>query len=125
MTQRPTSTPKASPQTRAPGTSGARVVLGVLTTLAVLVALAIALFGAWVGTSLAVYRDGPVWLVVVGAIACFFVLPLFWELWADRHQRGGRIRDAILRSAFLSVTFLVILLAGVYYSLKKERILWI
>ncbi|MEI2677146.1 MAG: transglutaminase-like domain-containing protein [Burkholderiaceae bacterium] len=76
-----------------------------------LVAAAIALFGAWVGTSLAVYRNGPVWLVILGAVACFFLVPLAWELWANRHQKGGRIRDAILRSSFLSLTFVVILLA--------------
>lgn len=103
-----TSSP-SSPAPRRP--LGARITLGLLATLAVLVAAAITLFGAWVGTSLAVYRNGPVWLVILGAVACFFLVPLAWELWANRHQKGGRIRDAILRSSFLSLTFVVILLA--------------
>jgi len=83
----------------------------VLATIAVLAALVIALAGAWIGTSLAVFHNGPVWLAVVGALVCFFVVPLTWELLADRHQVGGRLRDAILRSAFLSLAFVVILLA--------------
>ncbi len=76
----------------------------------VLVSLAIAGFGAWVASSLAVYHDGPLWLVLVGAFTCFFIVPLIWELVADRDQRGGRIRDAILRSSFISLVFLVVVL---------------
>jgi len=86
-----------------------RILRGALVALAMVVPTAIALFGAWIGTSLAVHRDGPVWLAAIGAVAAFFLLPLGWELWADRGQRGGRIRDAILRSSFLSTVFVVVL----------------
>jgi len=74
-----------------------------------LIPLSLAGFGAWVGSSLALYLDGPMWLALVGSFAIFFLIPLGWELWADRDQRGGRIRDAILRSSVLSVVFIVIL----------------
>jgi hypothetical protein len=78
------------------------------------VAMAIAGFGAWVASTLAVFHDGPLWLALVGAFACFFLIPLGWELLADPDQKGGplgRIRDAILRSSFLSLTFLVVICA--------------
>ncbi|PIE20358.1 MAG: hypothetical protein CSA66_00590 [Proteobacteria bacterium] len=79
-------------------------------TAFMLVPLSLALLGAWVGTTLPVFNDGPVWLAIIGAVVAFFLLPLGWELWADRKQRGGRIRDAILRSSFLSAVFLVVLI---------------
>lgn len=72
-----------------------------------LVPLSLALLGAWVGTTLAIVADGPVWLAIVGAVVAFFVIPLVWELLADPDQRGGRLRDAILRSSFLSLVLLV------------------
>jgi len=102
----------ASPSTASPSApKKLGLVGGLLYTLLVLVALCIALYGAWIATSLAVYNDGPVWLAVVGALTCFFLIPLAWELVADRQQKGGRIRDAILRSSFLAIVFLVVLLA--------------
>lgn len=108
----PTPRSSAAADPRSPArTPGARVLVGTLAAIAVLGALVIALAGAWIGTSLAVFHDGPVWLAAVGAVVCFFVVPLVWELLADRHQVGGRLRDAILRSAFLSLAFVVVLLA--------------
>jgi len=98
-----------SPASAAKSPAKLGLVGGLLYSLLVLAALCIALYGVWVATSLAVYHDGPVWLAVVGAIACFFLLPLVWELVADRHQKGGRIRDAILRSSFLALAFLAVL----------------
>lgn len=89
---------------------GLRIVVVIVTALAVLGASAIALFGAWVGSTLAVFHGGPVWLALVGAFACFFLVPLGWELLADRHQVGGRIRDAILRSSVLSLILVAVLL---------------
>lgn len=87
-----------------------RLIVGLVTALAVLGASAIALFGAWVGSTLAVFHGGPIWLALVGAFACFFLVPLAWELLADRHQVGGRVRDAILRSSVLSLVLIVVLL---------------
>ncbi len=72
--------------------------------------LAIALTGAWVGSTLAIFHDTPVWLAFIGSIVAFGVLPLLWELWADRDQVGGRIRDAILRSSFLSLVLVGVLI---------------
>lgn len=97
-----------------PGTeplTGRDWILGLLTFIGFWIALALALMGAWVATSLTVYNDGPTWLAIVGAVACFFVVPLVWELIADRKQVGGRITDAILRSGVLSAIFLIVIVA--------------
>ncbi len=97
-----------------PGTeplTGRDWILGLLTFIGFWIALALALMGAWVATSLTVYNDGPTWLAIVGAVACFFVVPLVWELIADRKQVGGRITDAILRSGALSAIFLIVIVA--------------
>lgn len=82
---------------------------GIFFAILMLVPLTLALIGAWVGSSLTVYHEGPVWLALVGAIVVFGVLPLLWELAADAHQEGGRIRDAILRSSFLSTVLVAVL----------------
>lgn len=78
--------------------------------LLMILPLSLALFGAWVGSSLAVYEGGPVWLTILVSISTFLVLPLAWEMVADRDQQGGRVRDTILRSAFLSAMLIVVLL---------------
>lgn len=82
---------------------------GIFSAFLMLVPLSLALAGAWVGSSLTVYHEGPLWLALVGAVVVFGVLPLLWELAADAHQEGGRIRDAILRSSFLSAVFIGVL----------------
>lgn len=101
---------RSNPQDRSARPLGLRVFIAIVTVIAVLGASAIALFGAWVGSTLAVFHGGPVWLALVGAFACFFLVPLGWELLADRHQVGGRVRDAILRSSVLSLALVLVLL---------------
>lgn len=101
---------RSNPEDKTGRPLGLRIVIAIVTVLAVLGASAIALFGAWVGSTLAVFHGGPVWLALVGAFACFFLVPLGWELLADRHQVGGRVRDAILRSSVLSLILVAVLL---------------
>jgi transglutaminase-like putative cysteine protease len=72
-----------------------------------LIPLALALLGAWVGSTLIVHHGGPGWVAAVAAVTAFFLLPLLWELVADPDQRGGRLRDAISRSSVLSLVLLV------------------
>jgi hypothetical protein len=84
---------------------------GPLLYLLMPIPLALALVGAWIGSTLTVFHGGPVWLAIVGSIACFLVIPLLWELLADPDQQGGRLRDAILRSSALSAALIVGLLA--------------
>ncbi len=84
---------------------------GPLLFLLMLVPLALALVGAWIGSALTVFHGGPVWLAIVGSLACFLLVPLLWELLADPDQQGGRLRDAILRSSVLSTALIVGLLA--------------
>jgi len=87
-----------------------RLFVWTVSAIATLIALALALYGAWIGSTLAIYNEQPAWIALVGSVLVFAVLPLVWELLADRHQVGGRIRDAILRSSFLSSVLLVVLL---------------
>jgi len=56
---------------------------------------ALMLYGMWIGSTLAVYHGGPVWVAVTGSVACFFLIPLAWELLADQDQVGGRISAAL------------------------------
>jgi len=49
----------------------------------------------------------------------FDILTVFLIVWAMAFEGLSDIAN------IAAITFLVILLAGVYYSLKKERILWI
>jgi hypothetical protein len=81
----------------------------VLWALVLPIPFVIALTGAWVGTTLAVNAGHGPWLALLGAFVVFGVIPLVWELLADRHQVGGRLRDAILRSSALSLLLLAVL----------------
>lgn len=86
---------------------------------AALVALVPAL-GVWLGSSLAVYKGGPVWLAVAAGALLFPVLPLLWERRAaSRRERkgesakkpllgfGGRL---IARTLVVNLLFIAVLL---------------
>jgi len=49
--------------------------------------IAVPALGVWVGSSLAAYLNGPVWLVCVAGLLLFPVLPLAWDAWAQRRKR--------------------------------------
>lgn len=51
-----------------------------------LVVLAPAL-GVWTASSLAAYRNGPIWLAAASGLLLFPVLPLGWEAWAASRRR--------------------------------------
>jgi len=84
-----------------------------------LVVLAPAL-GVWAGSSLAAYRNGPVWLAALAGLLLFPILPLLWERRATaRRQRrgktgprlltaGGRL---VLRTLVVNLVFLAALVA--------------
>lgn len=44
------------------------------------------LLGMWLGSSLASYLGGPRWVAIAGGVLLFPVLPLGWELWAQRRR---------------------------------------
>ena len=48
--------------------------------------------GVWVGSSLAAYLNGPVWLACLAGLLLFPLLPLAWETHARwrRAKEGGR-----------------------------------
>jgi len=83
---------------------------GLLWAIAMPIPFFLALMGTWIGSTLAIYHDGPVWLALIGALVVFAALPYLWELAVDAHQVGGRVRDAILRSSFLSILLIAVLL---------------
>jgi Transglutaminase-like superfamily len=55
-----------------------------------LVVLAPAL-GAWTASSLAAYRNGPVWLASTAGLLLFPVLPFAWEAWAASRRRKKKV----------------------------------
>ena len=112
MTFQPPRQPASQTPSELPrGTIIARKVFGWLFWAIVLpIPLFLALMGAWIGGTLAIFHDGPVWLALLGALVVFAALPYVWELAADRKQVGGRARDAILRSSFFSIVLIVVLL---------------
>lgn len=77
--------------------------------------------GVWTASSLAAYRGGPVWLVVLAGALLFPILPLAWEARsaAKRRRRANapprvlRFWDRlVLRTLALNLLFLAVLLAA-------------
>ncbi len=56
----------------------------VLQTLWVIVVVVVPALGVWVASSLAAYRNGPVWLALACGLLLFPVLPVAWEVRARR-----------------------------------------
>lgn len=51
--------------------------------------------GVWVASSLAAYRNGPVWLACAAGLLLFPVLPVVWDMsseWLRRRRSGRRMR---------------------------------
>ncbi|MBI2375304.1 MAG: hypothetical protein HYV07_15015 [Deltaproteobacteria bacterium] len=83
------------------------------------ISIGMALFGAWIASSIAAYLNGPIWLVAVAGAFMGLILPLGFELWhrVDRERYGETDADhpwvghRILRNALLvNIAFLVALL---------------
>ncbi|MFT5358443.1 MAG: hypothetical protein ACI9KE_005681, partial [Polyangiales bacterium] len=83
-----------------------------------LLAIAIPLLGAWVGSSLAAFLNGPRWVAPLVALAAFPVVPLLWDAWARRKRDKDEksiltfvdrmvLRTLTLNLAFLSAFFFV------------------
>lgn len=65
-----------------------RVVGWTLRVFAALLVIAIPAAGVWVGSSLAAYLNGPVWLVCLAGLLLFPGLPTAWA-WHARRKRGS------------------------------------
>lgn len=66
---------------------------------AALVVVAPAL-GVWVASSLAAYRNGPVWLVCVAGLLLFPIVPVAWDMLSEllrRRRAKGRDRRVLTR----------------------------
>ena len=76
------------------------------------VAILVPILGAWVGSSLAAYVNGPRWVAIVCALCAFPVLPLVWDLWARRNRDESkkqiltRMDRMILRTLAINTVFL-------------------
>lgn len=90
-----------------------------LALLWILIVTLLPLLGVWVGSSLAVYLGGPVWLAVTAGALLFPVLPLLWEAWASaRYAKSGKTGKRVLttwdrivlRTLAISLLFLAVVL---------------
>lgn len=43
--------------------------------------------GVWAASSLAAYRNGPVWLVCLAGLLLFPIVPVAWDMWSERRRR--------------------------------------
>ncbi|MCB9566163.1 MAG: transglutaminase [Myxococcales bacterium] len=78
--------------------------------------------GVWVASSLAAYRNGPVWLVCLAGLLLFPILPALWDLISELRRRRKAKRwhprtlttwdRLILRTLALNLIFLGALLAS-------------
>jgi hypothetical protein len=93
----------------------------VLETLWVLVVVVVPALGVWLASSLAAYRNGPVWLALACGLLLFPVLPVAWELRARRRRLRDRRETSktfttwdrvVLRTLVVNVAFMAALLAG-------------
>ncbi len=84
--------------------------------LAALVAIAIPLLGAWAGSSLAAFANGPIWAALLAALCAFPIVPLVWDLISEARRPDGKKRiltffdRLILRTLLVNVVFLGTLL---------------
>jgi transglutaminase-like putative cysteine protease len=56
--------------------------------LATLFVIAVPVLGVWVGSSLAAYLNGPVWLVCLAGLLLFPGLPVGWTWWSRRRAQA-------------------------------------
>ncbi|HVE81515.1 MAG TPA: transglutaminase domain-containing protein, partial [Myxococcales bacterium] len=91
---------------RLPGNNG-----GVLKALAVAVVALVALAGAWLASSLAVYFNGPRWLAAAAALALCPLAPIAWELSFQRpRRRGGAFARICVEALFLNAAVIAVVL---------------
>jgi hypothetical protein len=97
------------------------VVVLVLKLLWAAFVIATPLLGAWVASSLASYRGGPVALAAATGLLLFPLLPLAWEAWANRRRRLKGVTSPrvltfwdrfILRTLAVNLLFLAALLGA-------------
>lgn len=92
----------------------------ILETLWVLIVVVVPSLGVWLASSLAVYRNGPVWLAVACGLLLFPGLPLAWEAWSRRgSDREKKLREGrryfstwerlVLRTLVVNVLFIAAL----------------
>ncbi|MCA9719291.1 MAG: transglutaminase [Myxococcales bacterium] len=103
--------------------SPSRLITGVVFVFKLLWSAAVVLvpaLGVWFASSLAAYRNGPVWLVCLCGALLFPVLPLAWDAlagWRRRRKgaRGPRVLTfwdrLVLRTLTINLVFLSALLA--------------
>lgn len=97
------------------------LVVGPLTLLWWASVVLVPALGVWVASSIAAYRNGPVWLACACGLLLFPLAPLLWDLLGTwRRSRARRVRPRILtvrdrlilRTLVLNLAVLAGLLAG-------------
>ena len=78
--------------------------------------IALPLTGAWIGSSLAAYQNGPTWVPIAAAALAFPVLPLAWEAFAQW-------RSARARSKLVEKERRIEARTGQKLKLERERVL--
>jgi transglutaminase-like putative cysteine protease len=83
--------------------------------IATAIVIAVPVLGVWAGSSLAAYRNGPVWVAIATGIVMFPMLPIVWDAFAQwrRKQRGNGTAHVltwwdriVVRTFVLNFTFL-------------------
>lgn len=94
-----------------------------------LLVIVVPTLGVWVASSLAAYFNGPIWLACLAGLLLFPAVPLLWDIWGTnrfyakeekRKEAGKEPRQRIvtfgdrmiLRTFFLNIGFLAVLLAS-------------
>jgi transglutaminase-like putative cysteine protease len=92
----------------------------VFETLWVLVVVVVPALGVWMASSLAAYRNGPVWLAVACGLLLFPILPVAWEMRARRRLARDQREPSktfttwdrvVMRTLAVNVAFMAVLLA--------------
>ena len=86
-----------------------------------LLAVAIPLLGAWVGSSLAAFLNGPRWVAPLVAALAFPIVPLLWDAWArrNRDKDAKSILTFVDRMTLRTLTLNLVFLGAFFFFSPK------
>lgn len=86
-----------------------------------LLAIAIPMLGAWVGSSLAAFLNGPRWVAPLVALLAFPIVPLLWDAWArrKRDEDAKSILTFVDRMTLRTLTLNVVFLGAFFFFSPK------
>lgn len=97
---------------------GGKIIFWIFRALWTSIVIVVPTIGVWVGSSIAAYLNGPVWLVCLAGLLLFPGLPLLWDWLARRKKSVKRWHvqhltfwdRVVLRTLFVNFVFLTALL---------------